>query len=200
MDLDAFISDRGLQQWTLKLAGRSNSNSWQAWWKGRSAAAPANFTTPAAKWKAIRSRTGFRPSPRGSRAASLLPFIARYASKIHNPASKSPSRAMTLPLRFRLARSAKSAAYFRFAAFLTSLPFLLLPFLLLEVRWLFLSPSSRSRTAATINGKPTVASRKTSPNFPPSAGGTNLPQDTASLYGLPDNPPQYTGSGQIRNP
>src|SRR5579863_7200019 len=64
----------------------------------------------------------------------------------------------------------------------------------------FLSPSSRSSTAATIRGNPTVASRKTSPNFPPSAGGTNLPHDTASLYGLPDNPPQYTGSGQIRNP
>jgi len=40
---------------------------------------------------------------------------------------------------------------------------------------------SRSSTAATISGRPTVASTKTSPNFPPSAGGTNFPQETASL-------------------
>ena len=40
---------------------------------------------------------------------------------------------------------------------------------------------SRSSTAATISGNPTVASTKTSPNFPPSAGGTNLPHETASL-------------------
>ena len=33
----------------------------------------------------------------------------------------------------------------------------------------------------TISGKPTVASRNTSPNLPPSAGGTNLPQEIASL-------------------
>src|SRR5208337_4081186 len=40
---------------------------------------------------------------------------------------------------------------------------------------------SLSSTAATTSGKPTVASTNTSPNFPPSAGGTNLPQETASL-------------------
>ena len=34
---------------------------------------------------------------------------------------------------------------------------------------------------ATINGNPTVASTNTSPNFPPSAGGTNLPHEIASL-------------------
>src|SRR5437588_236078 len=50
--------------------------------------------------------------------------------------------------------------------------------------------SSRSSTAATISGNPMVASTKTSPNFPPSAGGTNLPHDTASVYGLPESPPQ----------
>src|SRR6266851_4427192 len=59
---------------------------------------------------------------------------------------------------------------------------------------------SRSSTAATISGRPTVASTKTSPNFPPSAGGTNFPHEIASLYGLPDRPPQYTGSGQMRKP
>src|SRR5581483_165216 len=53
-----------------------------------------------------------------------------------------------------------------------------------------LSLSSLSRTAATIIGNPTVASTNTSPNMPPSAGGTNFPQETASLYGLPDKPPQ----------
>src|SRR5579872_5722516 len=40
---------------------------------------------------------------------------------------------------------------------------------------------SRSSTAATISGRPIVASTKTSPKRPPSAGGTNLPQETASL-------------------
>src|SRR5258708_14647751 len=40
---------------------------------------------------------------------------------------------------------------------------------------------NRSNTAATISGSPTVASTKTSPNFPPSAGGTNFPHETASL-------------------
>src|SRR5215469_15027496 len=63
-----------------------------------------------------------------------------------------------------------------------------------------LSLRRRSSTAETISGKPTVASTKTSPNLPPSAGGTNFPHDTASLYGLPDSPPQYTGSGQMRTP
>src|SRR5207244_8958983 len=62
------------------------------------------------------------------------------------------------------------------------------------------SRPSLSSTAATISGKPTVASTKTSPKRPPSAGGTNFPQEIASLYGLPDSPPQYTGSGQIRTP
>src|SRR5215469_18044039 len=66
--------------------------------------------------------------------------------------------------------------------------------------FMFLSLSSRSNTAATIIGNPTVASTNTSPNLPPSDGGTNLPHDIASLYGLPDNPPQYTGSGQILTP
>src|SRR5712675_1744335 len=64
----------------------------------------------------------------------------------------------------------------------------------------FLALSKRSITAATMIGNPTVASTKTSPNFPPSEGGTNLPQEMASLYGLPERPPQYTGSGQIRSP
>src|ERR1700692_1000281 len=65
---------------------------------------------------------------------------------------------------------------------------------------LFLPLSKRSNTAATMSGRPTVASRNTSPNFPPSAGGTNLPHEIASLSGLPDRPPQYTGSGQMRKP
>src|SRR5262249_15052069 len=47
-----------------------------------------------------------------------------------------------------------------------------------------------SNTAATISGNPTVASTNTSPKRPPSAGGTNLPHEIASLYGLPDSPPQ----------
>ena len=40
---------------------------------------------------------------------------------------------------------------------------------------------SRSSTAATMMGRPTVASTNTSPNLPPSAGGTNFPQEMASL-------------------
>src|SRR5206468_11650994 len=48
--------------------------------------------------------------------------------------------------------------------------------------------SSRSNTAATISGRPTVASTKTSANLPPSSGGTNLPHEIASLYGLPESP------------
>jgi Arc/MetJ-type ribon-helix-helix transcriptional regulator len=40
---------------------------------------------------------------------------------------------------------------------------------------------NRSRTDATIIGNPTVASTKTSPNFPPSDGGTNFPHEMASL-------------------
>ena len=39
----------------------------------------------------------------------------------------------------------------------------------------------RLHGTATISGKPTVASTKTSPKRPPSAGGTNLPQEIASL-------------------
>src|SRR5713101_3693055 len=39
----------------------------------------------------------------------------------------------------------------------------------------------RSSTALTINGSATVASSKTSANRPPSSGGTNLPQETASV-------------------
>src|SRR5258707_9968102 len=65
--------------------------------------------------------------------------------------------------------------------------------------FLYLFPS-RSNTAAHMIGKPTVASRNTSPKRPPSAGGTNLPQEIASEYGEPDSPPQYTGSGQMRTP
>jgi hypothetical protein len=45
----------------------------------------------------------------------------------------------------------------------------------------FFALSKRSITAATMSGSPTVASTKTSPNFPPSDGGTNLPQEIASL-------------------
>src|SRR3954469_25958618 len=45
----------------------------------------------------------------------------------------------------------------------------------------FLDFSRRSMTAATTMGRPTVASTKTSPNFPPSDGGTNLPHEIASL-------------------
>ena len=62
-----------------------------------------------------------------------------------------------------------SAASHFLAAAIFPLP-ALLPFL-----------SKRSNTAATISGNPTVASTKTSPNLPPSAGGTNFPQDIASL-------------------
>src|SRR5438270_7947391 len=57
-----------------------------------------------------------------------------------------------------------------------------------------------SNSAAHMIGKPTVASTKTSPKRPPSAGGTNLPQEMASEYGEPESPPQYTGSGQTRTP
>jgi len=52
----------------------------------------------------------------------------------------------------------------------------------------------------TIIGRPTVASTKTSPNFPPSAGGTNLSHDTASLYGLPERPPSAPAPGRMRSP
>ena len=45
----------------------------------------------------------------------------------------------------------------------------------------FLTLFNRSITAATMIGSPTVASTKTSPNFPPSEGGTNLPHEIASL-------------------
>src|SRR5437899_657877 len=45
----------------------------------------------------------------------------------------------------------------------------------------FFALSRRSSTAATMMGSPTVASTKTSPNFPPSDAGTNLPQEIASL-------------------
>src|SRR6266404_6202983 len=58
----------------------------------------------------------------------------------------------------------------------------------------------RSSTALTINGSATVASSKTSAKRPPSSGGTNLPQETASVYVLPLRPPQWTGSGQMRTP
>jgi hypothetical protein len=46
---------------------------------------------------------------------------------------------------------------------------------------LSLSLSNLSSTAATISGNPTVASTNTSPNLPPSAGGTNFPHEIASL-------------------
>src|SRR5216683_1709786 len=59
---------------------------------------------------------------------------------------------------------------------------------------------TRSSTALTIKGSATVASSKTSANRPPSSGGTNLPQETASVYVLPLSPPQCTGSGQMRTP
>jgi hypothetical protein len=45
----------------------------------------------------------------------------------------------------------------------------------------FFALSRRSITAATMIGRPTVASTKTSPNFPPSEGGTNFPHEIASL-------------------
>src|SRR6266566_3555564 len=64
----------------------------------------------------------------------------------------------------------------------------------------YLKYPMRSSTARTINGSATVASSKTSANFPPSSGGTNLPQETASMYVLPLRPPQWTGSGQMRTP
>ena len=77
-----------------------------------------------------------------------------------------------LPLReprVNLPRHDSSLPYFRFAAGF---------FPLFEVFWFL---SSRSRTAATMIGRPTVASTKTSPNLPPSDGGTNLPHEIASL-------------------
>src|SRR6476660_8320526 len=58
----------------------------------------------------------------------------------------------------------------------------------------------RCKTAPTTKGSATVASSNTSANFPPSSGGTNFPHDTASVYVLPLNPPQCTGSGQILTP
>src|SRR5260370_3283523 len=64
----------------------------------------------------------------------------------------------------------------------------------------FLKYPTRSSTALTIKGSATVASSKTSANRPPSSGGTNLPQETASVYVLPLSPPQCTGSGQMRTP
>src|SRR5581483_8523152 len=55
----------------------------------------------------------------------------------------------------------------------------------------FLNPlPSLSNSAAHMIGKQTVASTKTSPKRPPSSGGTNLPQETASEYGEPESPPQ----------
>ncbi len=73
----------------------------------------------------------------------------------NRPASERPPLAN--PALYRL-----TEAFFPFPA--------LLPFL-----------SKRSNTAATIKGSPTVASTNTSPNLPPSAGGTNLPHEIASL-------------------
>src|SRR2546429_2629271 len=58
----------------------------------------------------------------------------------------------------------------------------------------------RCNTAPAISGSATVASSKTSANWPPSSLGTNFPHDTASVYVLPLNPPQLTGSGQMRTP
>src|SRR5439155_27038181 len=58
----------------------------------------------------------------------------------------------------------------------------------------------RSSTALAIKGSATVASSNTSAKRPPSSGGTNFPQETASVYVLPLKPPQWTGSGQIRTP
>ena len=39
----------------------------------------------------------------------------------------------------------------------------------------------QAESEVTMMGSPTVASTKTSPNRPPSDGGTNLPQEIASL-------------------
>src|SRR5439155_2843794 len=58
----------------------------------------------------------------------------------------------------------------------------------------------RSSTALAIRGNATVASSNTSAKRPPSSGGTNFPQETASVYVLPLKPPQWTGSGQMRTP
>src|SRR5437588_2955882 len=58
----------------------------------------------------------------------------------------------------------------------------------------------RSSTALAIKGNATVASSNTSAKRPPSSGGTNFPQETASVYVLPLKPPQWTGSGQMRTP
>src|SRR5579859_2569325 len=74
-----------------------------------------------------------------------------------------------------------------------------LSYFLLNPGFLYFRPR-RSNSAAIITGRPTVASTNTSPNLPPSAGGTNLPQEMASEYGEPESPPQCTGSGHTLTP
>src|SRR5579863_889761 len=76
---------------------------------------------------------------------------------------RSAQRARSLPPDNDLTSLLRFTSSLHFFAAVFPLP-ALLPFL-----------SSRSNTAATIKGSPTVASTNTSPNLPPSAGGTNFP-------------------------
>src|SRR5580698_8984786 len=100
--------------------------------------------------KACPARHPIALDPRSSRSAPAWPFLREIPRSASNNAD----------LR-------SDARYFRF----TNSFFFFFPDLL---------ASSRSRTAATMMGNPTVASTKTSPNLPPSDGGTNLPHEIAS--------------------
>src|SRR5579863_3890040 len=156
----------------------------------------------AARGMATPLRIGFRLKRKCLQKVHLHPFIAVNACSVRKSRSRPPSQTPSLPApaksrsnrvpvhrqpqrsplvtKARTTRSRRArleAHLFAALAARVALP----PFLAL---------SRRSSTAATIIGSPTVASTNTSPNLPPSDGGTNLPHEIASLYGLPESPPQ----------
>jgi hypothetical protein len=172
----AFSSSWG-RLWTSKLAEKNSGLSWCRWSSARYARALNNSTSRAVKPTGKTCRIGFRLNRKFFKTARLPLCIgicdgpaqriesSRKRNERNNPARRA-SRPRGLP---RFFTPSHLVLYFFEAALPDLRPLVFFPF------------SSRSITAATISGNPTVASTNTSPNFPPSDGGTNFPHEIASL-------------------
>src|SRR6266478_4657959 len=121
--------------------------------------------------------------------------VSSFCSDVSEMLPKTPA---SLPLVYSSAPLPSSTGWrdsLRAASALRAIPYFVAPALRFFPKY-----PRRSSNAPATKGSATVASSKTSANRPPSSGGTNLPQETASVYVLPLSPPQCTGSGQMRTP
>src|SRR5260370_5196017 len=137
-----------------------------------------------ARRRAKTCRIGFRLSRKQLKIARLLRYTC-----VQTGRSEETSR--MLPAKEFLPKSAKALSSRRddslkrqqiTSTFSSENHFLATAFV--PFRAPFFALSKRSMTAATMIGRPTAPSPKTSPNFPPSNAGTTFPHEITSLYEL----------------